>query len=149
MWWVVWTGMVILQMIAQLTRGIGPMLFWCWAVVDGGPTSEQQWVNQCLVFVGRSHTVFDVKPGIYWDSIWASVADDVPALAQQWINDLCLQVKDQKTLIYISHLPSNFSPSWNHHSFREQIIVNTSRFSNLLSTALLNPIDIICLFTYP
>ena len=31
---------------AQLTRGIEPMLFYCWVdVEDGGPTLELHWLN--------------------------------------------------------------------------------------------------------
>ena len=40
----------IYRYISQQTRGVGPMLGWCWAsVVDDGPTSSQHWANaSCL-----------------------------------------------------------------------------------------------------
>ena len=41
----------------QLTRGIRPMLFQCWASVeDGGPTLKQHWANaSCLLGTAQSH----------------------------------------------------------------------------------------------
>ena len=38
-------------MAPQQTRGVGPMLSWCWAsVVDDGPTPAQHWANAlCLL----------------------------------------------------------------------------------------------------
>ena len=49
---------------AQQTRGIEPVLVWCWAsIADGRPASDQNWVNvSCLLGVLTSHIVFRTLP---------------------------------------------------------------------------------------
>ena len=46
--------------VAQQTRGVEPVLVWCWAsVADDGPALDQHWVND--MFAGSADKCFAPK----------------------------------------------------------------------------------------